>query len=109
MDGVIEQARADREEAQRELELARDEARAAIEDAERIKGRAELLVRQAHEIARESRRAVPRRRLLLVLTPGHWCFVESPGYERWFTSVRSGGWPGSRRARRAAALTAPGR
>ena len=57
VDGVIEQARADREEAQRELESARGEARAAIEEAERIKGRAELLVRQAHEIARESGRA----------------------------------------------------
>ena len=57
VDGVTEQARADREEAQRELDLARDEARTAIEDAERVKGRAELLVRQAHEIARESGRA----------------------------------------------------
>ena len=57
VDGVIEQARVDREAAQRELESVRGEAREAIEEAERIKGRAELLVKQAHEIARESGRA----------------------------------------------------
>jgi hypothetical protein len=57
IDGVIEQARADKEQAQRELESARGEARAAIEEAKRIEGRAELLVRQAHEIARESGRS----------------------------------------------------
>jgi hypothetical protein len=57
IDGVIERARADREAAQRELESVRDEARSAIEEAERIKGRAELLVMQAHEIARESGRS----------------------------------------------------
>jgi DNA repair exonuclease SbcCD ATPase subunit len=56
IDGVIEQARADKEEAQRELEAALGKARSDIEEAERIKGRAELLVKQAHEIARESGR-----------------------------------------------------
>ncbi len=57
IDGVMEQARADKEEAQREREAALGEARSAIDEAKRIEGRAELLVAQAHEIARESGRA----------------------------------------------------